>query len=116
LLAGAKPDLAAVTAALHASADSLGATLTPNDVAIERATAAAASLDSHVSAMRRAGTLQEFNRQFKRRRMEATMRGEGFMTFANAELRFKRALIPLLMNGVKPVVGSSLFAEVFGGK
>jgi hypothetical protein len=53
---------------------------------------------------------------YKRRRIAATMRGEGFMPFKTAELRFKRALIPLLMSGGQPVVGQSLFARVFGGK
>jgi hypothetical protein len=28
-------------------------------------------------------------------------------------LRFKRALIPLLMNGGKPAIGAAPFAEVF---
>jgi hypothetical protein len=68
---GASPDLSTVTAALHASAASAGATLTLNGIAIARATDAAERLDSYIDAMRRSGTLKEFNRQFKRRRMEA---------------------------------------------
>jgi hypothetical protein len=35
------------------------------------------------------------------------------MTFATADLRFKRALIPLLLSGGQPVAGASLFAQVF---
>jgi hypothetical protein len=61
------------------------------------------------------GVLKEFNKAYKRRRMAAIARGEGFMTFGTAMLRFKRALVPLLVGG-KPVVGQSLFAAVFGGK
>jgi hypothetical protein len=35
------------------------------------------------------------------------------MSYKVAELRFKRALIPLLQNGGKPAVGESLFATIF---
>jgi hypothetical protein len=40
-------------------------------------------------------------------------RGEGYMSFKVAELRLRRAMIPLLMNGGQPVAGASLFAEIF---
>jgi hypothetical protein len=66
-----------------------------------------------MSSMRGTGVLKEFTKAYKLRRMAAAARGEGFMTFATAELRFKRALIPLLQNGGKPAVGASLFATVF---
>ena len=69
-----------------------------------------------MSSLRGTGVLREFNRAYKQRRMAATARGRGFMTFKVAEQRLKAALIPLLMNGGKPVVGQSLFAEVFGDK
>jgi hypothetical protein len=67
-----------------------------------------------MSSVRGTGVLREFNRAYKRRRMAATARGEGFMTFKTAEARFKRALIPLLQGGGKPVVSGSLFATIFG--
>jgi hypothetical protein len=70
----------------------------------------------YMSSLRGTGVLREFNRAYKQRRMAATARGRGFMTFKVAEQRLKAALIPLLMNGGKPVVGQSLFAEVFGDK
>jgi hypothetical protein len=38
------------------------------------------------------------------------------MSYENAAARLRLALIPLLMNGGKPAVGGSLFAEIFGGK
>jgi hypothetical protein len=57
--------------------------------------------------------MRQFTKTYRARRIAVTMRGEGFMPFKTAELRFKRALIPLLMNGGQPVVGQSLFAEVF---
>jgi hypothetical protein len=63
--------------------------------------------------MRGTGVLREFNRAFKLRRQAAFARGEGFMNFKTAEARLRQAMVPILMNGGKPVVGSSLFAEVF---
>jgi hypothetical protein len=111
--AGRDPDLSAATAAVHRSAASLGATLTPRDIAIERAGDAAARLDSHIEAMRGSGVLKEFNAAFKRRRMEATMRGKGFMTYANAMTRLRRALIPMLSGGGRPI-GPGMFAGILG--
>jgi hypothetical protein len=45
------------------------------------------------------GTLHEFNRAFKRRRMEAAADGQGFMSFKAATARLRQALIPLQVNG-----------------
>ena len=63
--------------------------------------------------MRGTGVLKEFNRAYKRRRMAATARGEGFMTYKTATARLRNALVPLLTGG-KPVVSGSLFAAIFG--
>jgi hypothetical protein len=79
-----------------------------------RAADAAKRLDGYIEQLRARGAMKEFTRAYRRHRMAATARGEGFMPFATAELRFKRALIPLLMNGGQPLVGQSLFAEIFG--
>jgi hypothetical protein len=114
-LAGENPDAAAAETALRQAAGALRVTLTPHATAMARAGSAAQRLDEYLSSVRGTGVLKEFNRAYKRRRMAATARGEGFMTFKTAEARFKRALIPLLTGG-KPVLGASLFAEVFGGK
>jgi hypothetical protein len=40
--------------------------------------------------------MREFTKTYKRRRLAAGLRGEGFMSYAVAELRLRRALIPLL--------------------
>jgi len=50
---------------------------------------------------------------YKQRRLAARERGESFVTFKVAEQRLRKALLPLLAGG-KPVLGASLFAEVFG--
>jgi hypothetical protein len=80
---------------------------------VRRAGEAATKLDGYI-AMRARGAMREFTKTYKRRRLVATMRGEGFMSYAVAELRLRRALIPLLVNGGKPAVGQSLFASIFG--
>jgi hypothetical protein len=80
---------------------------------MSRAGAASKRLDEYLTSLKGTGVLKEFTRTYKRMRIAAAERGEGFMSFSAAELRFKRALIPLLMNGGKPAIGSSLFATIF---
>jgi hypothetical protein len=100
------------TAALHRSAGSLRATLTPDDIAIGRASAAVTRLDAMIEAMRRDGTLQEFNARYKRGRAAALARGEGFLGFGIAMARLKRALVPhLIGQSAGPMRG--IFEEVF---
>jgi hypothetical protein len=50
---------------------------------------------------------------YKRRRIEAKAAGLGFMTYKNAELRLRRALVPLLVSGQGVGPMQSLFAEIF---
>ncbi len=98
---------ASVVAALHEAATELRATLTPHDVAMARAHVAAERLDEIMRHLRDMGALRQFGKAYKARRMAAAAKGEGY-----AELRLKRALIPLIQSG-KPAVGASLFREVF---
>jgi hypothetical protein len=112
--AGPAPNLTSASTALHEAASDLGATLTPHATAIERAQAAATKLDRHMDSLRGSGVLAEFNRQYKRRRIEAAANSGGFMTYKIATSRLRLALIPLLVSGGRPAIGQSLFAEVFG--
>jgi hypothetical protein len=50
---------------------------------------------------------------YKRRRIEAKAAGQGFMTYKNAELRLRRALVPLLIGGRNVGSVQSLFAQIF---
>jgi len=112
--AGPAPNLTSAATALHEAASDLGATLTPHATAIERAGNAATKLDAYFESMRRSGQLAEFNAQYKRHRMAAMARGEGYMSFGTAMQRLRRALIPLLIGGgrtIGPV--QSLFATIF---
>jgi hypothetical protein len=66
-----------------------------------------------IDAMRRDGTLREFNAAFNSRRLAAAARGEGFMTYAVASARLTRALIPMLV-GKSTGPMRSIFEQVFG--
>jgi hypothetical protein len=101
-------------AALHEAASDLGATLTPHATAIERAGNAATKLDAYFESMRRSGQLAEFNTQYKRHRMAAMARGEGFMLYRVAEARLRAALVPYLVAGRTIAPMQSLFEKIFG--
>jgi hypothetical protein len=111
-LAGADPNVSAATAALARAAASLGATLTPDDVAISRASAAVIRLDATIEQMRRSGQLAEFNSRYKRGRAAALAEGRGYMNFAVAMARLKRALVPHLI-GRDTAPMQSLFEQIF---
>jgi hypothetical protein len=113
-IAGGGPDVAVTIAALREAAAQLRVTLTEHDTAISRAASAAERLDAFMASMTGTGVLREFNRTFKTRRQAAFARGEQFMRYPIALARLRLALVPLLQNGGKPVVGASLFAEIFG--
>jgi hypothetical protein len=109
-LAGEGADAAKAIAAVMRSAGALGATLTPDDIALARAANSMLRLDAMLHEMGRDGTLREFNRRYAVGRAAAKAEGRGFMTYEQAMARLKRALIPGLTLG-KPITG--LFAEVF---
>ena len=72
--AGRSPDAARAGRALAQAAVDHRQTLTPHDVTIERAGNAATKLDRYMESLRGSGVLAEFNRQYKRRRIEAAAR------------------------------------------
>jgi hypothetical protein len=97
-------------AARIASRATLRASLTPDDIAIARASAAMVRLDAMIESMRQNGQLREFNRQYKLRRAAALADGRGYMNFSVAMARLKLALVPALQTG-KPL--TSIFDQVF---
>jgi hypothetical protein len=112
-LTGRTPDLSRATSALTKAASDQRVTLTPHATAMMRAGEAAKRLDAYMASLRGTGVLKEFTKAYRRKRLAAGLRGEGFMPYSAAELRLRRALIPLLMNGGQPAVGQSLFAQIF---
>jgi hypothetical protein len=114
-IVGDNPDTDAAISALQEAATECRSTLTSNDVAMTRAANAAERLDRYMDSLKGSGTLKQFTHTYRLWR-KAAARGEGFMPFSVAELRFKRALIPLLMNGGKPPIGTSFFSAIFDTK
>ena len=75
--------------AVSMAATDRAVTLTPGDIAIERAGHAAARLDAYLDAMKQSGVLKGGRGKRSRileglERMEATTRSKGFMIYANA--------------------------------
>jgi hypothetical protein len=103
----------AAISALHQAAADIRATLTAHSVAISRAANAAARIEEYIDNMHARGAMREFTKGYKVRRLAAKQRGENFMTYRAAELRLRRALVPLLVSGqgVGPV--QALFSQVF---
>jgi hypothetical protein len=103
----------AAISALHEAASDIRATLTAHSVAISRAANAAARIEEYIDNLHARGAMRIFTKGYKVRRLAAKQRGENFMTYRAAELRLRRALVPLLVGGqgVGPV--QALFAEVF---
>jgi hypothetical protein len=112
-IAGDADDVATVVAALKEAALQCRATLTEHDTAMVRAHAMAERLDEFMSSMRGTGVLREFNHTYKARRQAAFARGEQFLKYKVALARLRSAMVPVLMNDGQPVLGASLFAQVF---
>jgi hypothetical protein len=95
----------AAVAALHRAANDLKATLTPHDVAMSRAGQVAGRIEEYIESMRAMGGDARIHP-----RVQAAANGQGFMTYAVAEQRLRKALIPLLVGGRNVGPAQSLFA------
>jgi hypothetical protein len=112
-LAGKDQNVGDAVVSLKKAAVECRAMLTPHDVAIQRAAGAAGRLDEYLTSLKGTRTSKAFTHTYRLRRVAAAERGKGFMSYKVAELRLKRALIPLLVNGGKPAVGTSFFTTIF---
>jgi hypothetical protein len=74
--AGAHPDIATATAALHRAAHDLRISITPHSLAIDRAGGAALRLDRYLLSLKGTGATKEFSRQYRMRRLAAKARGD----------------------------------------
>ena len=112
--AGPGASVTAASAALRKAAGDMRVTLTPDTTAMERATAQARRLDQFIEDLHARGAMKQFTKSFKATRLALAARGQGFMSYKVAEMRFRKALIPLLQAGGQPAVGAPLFKQVFG--
>jgi hypothetical protein len=106
------PDVETMSAALRQAAAECGVTLTPHDVAMERAKDAAARIESFMDSLKGTGRLKAFNTTYKAARAAAAARGEGFMSYTVALGRL-RARIGARLAGGGNVYEPGLMAEVF---
>jgi hypothetical protein len=84
-IAGDNPDIDEAISALTTAAAKCQVTLTAHDVAMARAGEMARRLDGYIDSLRARGAMKEFTRAYRRHRIAASMRGEGFMSFKVAE-------------------------------
>jgi hypothetical protein len=63
-----------------------------------------------INKMKHDGRLRDFNARYKAGGAAALAEGKGFMSYGNAIVRLKRALIPMLQTG-QPIAG--VFNQVF---
>ena len=112
--AGPGASVTAASAALRKAAGDMRIVLTPDATAMERATAQARRLDQFIEDLHARGAMKQFTKSFKATRLALAATGQGFMSYKVAEMRFRKALIPLLQAGGQPAVGAPLFKQVFG--
>jgi hypothetical protein len=89
----------------------IGRALTDHATVLARAEAALARIESAMAWAQRNGVLSEFNREYRRRRLESQRRGERFMGYGQATARLRRAMIKVAATGAVPV---AIVHEVFG--
>jgi hypothetical protein len=80
------------SAAIEAAAGRLSVRLVEHATVVARANASVGRLDAKIAAARSSGELQIFNREFRRRRMEAEARRQPFPTYNRALAKLRGAL------------------------
>jgi hypothetical protein len=111
-LGEARPSsVAQAEAEVVSAASRLGAVLSPNDTLMARVRAATAALDGKLSQAQDDGDLRFFNREFKRRRIEAQRQGKTFLPYPVALSRLRKAIAGAAA-GTRP---ADLMRQVFEG-
>ena len=87
---------------IPAAARALGLVLTHDATVLARAPAVLARIEAGMASAQRTVVLHEFNQEYRRRRLEAQRRGEGFMGYAQAKARLRRAITEVAANRLRP--------------
>src|SRR6516165_7552415 len=95
---GARPSRPSHSGDIPATACALGIALTDHATVLARAKHAVAKIEAGMAWAQRTGALHEFNREYKRRRLEAQRRGERFMGYAQATARLRHAITKVAAN------------------
>jgi hypothetical protein len=112
--AGSRPDVATMINALCEAAAYWNETLTPHDLALQRAADAIKRLDAMMEALRASGQLNIFNQNYHANREAAASVGIGFMPYEVAMSRLRMALVPYVTEGKRLEDVTELFPEIFG--
>ncbi|MCP1912687.1 hypothetical protein J2R96_005167 [Bradyrhizobium elkanii] len=112
--AGERPDVATMINALREAAVYWGETLTPHDLALQRATDSIKRLDAIIEALRSGGQLNIFNENYCASREAAASAGIGFMPYEVALSRLRMALVPYVTEGKRLEDITELFPKIFG--
>jgi hypothetical protein len=91
------------------AASRLGAVLSPHSVVLERAKAAVDKLATRLDQAQDNGALAFFNREFRRRRIEAQRQGRTFMPYPTALSRLRKALAGAAATGSMPDLMRAVF-------
>jgi hypothetical protein len=86
--------------------------VTAHAIVVQRASAAVARIDQGIDAAQERGLLKLFNDEYRRRRVLAKARGEGFMVYRHARARLRKALATAAAKGESP---EKLFERVLHG-
>jgi hypothetical protein len=95
---------------IPAAAKALGVRLTEHSRVVARVSASVARIEAGMRWAQGTGTLGEFNRQYRQRRIEAARQGRRFMTYGQAKARLRKALV-----GVAAGEPVAIVRELFGG-
>jgi hypothetical protein len=94
------------------AARQLAVSVTPHAVVLARASAAVERIERGIDAAQEQGLLKQFNREYKRRRLLAKARGQGFMGYQRARAKLRTALASAAAKGAD-VPADELLARVF---
>jgi hypothetical protein len=97
---------------VEGAASKAGIVLADHATVLVRAEAAVAKISIRLDQAQKTGVLHAFNAEFRRRRLEATEQGTGFMSYRQARARLRRALIEIAATGIAP---ASIVKTVFEG-
>jgi hypothetical protein len=87
---------------LEGAARKAGIVLADHATVLARAEAAVAKISTRLDQAQKTGVLQEFNQEYRRRRLEAAQQGRGFMSYRTAQARLQRVLTKVAATGEAP--------------
>jgi len=109
-----RPDVDTMINALREAAAYWDETLTPHDLALQRAADSIKRLDAMIEALSSSGQLNIFNENYCASREAAASAGIGFMPYEVALSRLRMALVPYVTEGKRLEDITELFPKIFG--